>query len=66
MFDCEKFPSKQKRPVVYAKAKELLETVIENRKIIGNILIKLMADGGKKNFKISLTILPENYDPESN
>lgn len=64
-FDCEKIPLKQKRPVVYANAEEVLETVIEHRKIIGNVLIKVMADGGQKFFKISLSILPENYDPDS-
>ncbi|CAH1106663.1 unnamed protein product [Psylliodes chrysocephalus] len=53
--------SKEVRPVVFANAEELLEAVIQNRKLEGNFLIKVIADGGQGFFKISLTILPENY-----
>lgn len=53
--------SKELRPVVFANAGELLEAVIDNRKLEGNFLIKVMADGGQGFFKISMTILPENY-----
>lgn len=61
-FECEGKAniSKELRPVVFANAGELLEAVIENRKLEGNFLIKVMADGGQGFFKISLTILPEN------
>lgn len=62
-FECENALSKQNRSVVYADAEELLDAVIKERNIEGNILIKAMADGGQGFFKISLTILPENYSP---
>lgn len=68
-FDCESCSNKEKekllRPVVYADAKELLDAIIEHRKIEGNVLVKVLADGGQGSFKISLTILPENYSPNS-
>lgn len=53
--------SKEIRPVVYANATELLEAVVENRQLIGNYVVKVCADGGRDFFKISFTILPENY-----
>lgn len=64
-FDCENDSSKQKhpRPVVYADAEEILDAVIENRKLQGNVIVKALADGGQGFFKISLTILPETYSP---
>ncbi|CAH0547031.1 unnamed protein product [Brassicogethes aeneus] len=52
---------KQKRPVVWANAIDLLDSVIERRSIIGNFLIKVMADTGQGFFKLSMTILPEGY-----
>ena len=68
-FDCESSSNKEKekllRPVVYADAEELLDAIIEHRKIEGNVLVKVLADGGQGSFKISLTILPENYSPNS-
>lgn len=65
-FDCEKISDKQERPVVYADAEELLDTIIEKRNFTGNCIVKVMADGGQGFFKVSLTILPENYSPHSN
>lgn len=64
-FDSEISTTKQKRPVVYADAQQLLDAVIEKRNLIGNILIKAMADSGQKFFKTSLTILPEDYSPKT-
>lgn len=65
-FDCEGTANKQERPVVFANAEELLNSVIENRKLVGNCIVKVMADSGQGFFKISLTILPENYSPKLN
>lgn len=62
-FECEKSANKALRPVVYADAEELLDVVIEKRNLQGNVTVKVMADGGQGFFKISLTILPENYSP---
>lgn len=63
-FECEKSLGKQIRSVVYANAEELLDTVIEKRKFEGNVVIKVMADGGQGFFKICLTVAPENYFPK--
>lgn len=55
----------ENRPVVWAKADNILESVITHREIIGNYVIKIMADGGQGFFKVTMTILPENYSDES-
>lgn len=55
---------KEKRPVVWADAEELLNAILEERGETGNVLIKVMADGGQGFFKICLTIFPEKYSPE--
>ncbi|CAH0557396.1 unnamed protein product [Brassicogethes aeneus] len=57
---------KKIRAVIWADAEELLDSVCEQRKLIGNYEIKIMADGGQGFFKICMTILPENYISESN
>ena len=62
-FECAKSANKALRPVVYADAEELLDVVIEKRNLQGNVTVNVMADGGQGFFKISLTILPENYSP---
>lgn len=62
--DVEKEPEKENRPVVYADAEALLNSVMEARKQYGEVVIKLMADGGKGFFKISMTILPKNFREE--
>ena len=36
----------EKRPVIFANAEDLLETIIEKRNLVGNYIIKVMADGG--------------------
>ena len=33
--------------------------------LVGNVLVKVIADGGQGFFKISLSIFPENYLPKS-
>lgn len=55
------FVPKATRPVVYADATELLETIIRERGIVGNYLVKVMADSGQGFFKISMCVLPEDY-----
>ena len=60
-FDVEQSNVKVSRPVIYSHAPDLLEEVIEKRNIIGNYLVKIMADGGQGFFKISMTVFPENY-----
>lgn len=64
-FDIEKLPEKEKRPVVYADAETLLDAVLEAREEFGEFEIKLMADGGKGFFKISMSILPKGANDES-
>lgn len=61
-FDIKKGEPKQSRPVVWADSETLLEAVIRERNYIGNYLIKVMADGGQGSFKVSMTILPEDYE----
>ena len=46
-FNCENSSLKQQRPLIYADAEELLDSVIEQRNIVGNCTIKVMADGGQ-------------------
>ena len=60
-FDVEKTNLEEKRPVVYADAEELVEAVVSERSLIGNHIIKVMADGSQGIFKICFSILPENY-----
>lgn len=63
-FDCNDKGVKESRPIVYASAQELLDSVIDHRKLEGNITIKVMMDGGQDFFKISMTVLPENFVSE--
>lgn len=65
-FEIEKSEDKQLRPVVWADAEELLDAVMAQREETGGVKIKLMADGGQGSFKMSMTILPENYDEDEN
>lgn len=53
--------TKEKRPVVWADAEELVEKVLEEREHVGNHFVKVMADGGKGFLKICLSIFPESY-----
>lgn len=63
-FDIEKVPDKEKRSVIYADASELLDAVLEARKQHDEVVIKLMADGGKGFFKISMAVLPKDFCEE--
>lgn len=56
---------KQERPVVWANAEQLVEAVVTKRNLIGNYKIKIMADGGQGFFKLSMTLLPEDYAHDS-
>ncbi|CAH1107748.1 unnamed protein product [Psylliodes chrysocephalus] len=60
-FDIEGSKAKEQRPVIWANASELLDAVVEKRIIIGNVVVKIMADGGQGFFKICMTVLPEDY-----
>ena len=46
-FDIDAGGIKEKRPIVYLNASELLDAIIEKQKMIGNVYIKLMVDGGR-------------------
>ena len=43
------------RPVVWADAEKLIETVLDKRYFVGDYLVKVMADGGQGFFKICLS-----------
>ena len=51
--------------MVWADAEELLEAVLAEREMVGNVTIKVMADGGQGFFKICFSTIPENYSDES-
>lgn len=59
-FDIESSNLKETRPIVWANASDLLDTILEARNVIGNYTIKVMADGGQGFFKICFSILQEN------
>ena len=68
-FDCSFKKEKKKLPryVVWADSVELINTILQERSENGNVLLKVMADGGQGFFKICVTIIPENYyDDEFN
>lgn len=60
-FDVEKSEVKQERPVVWANAESILNEVVERRSLVGYYKVKVLADGGQNFFKISMSIIPENY-----
>lgn len=51
-FDTTKGGPKQKRPVVWADANDLLGTILKKRNFVGKYQIKVMADGDQGSFKI--------------
>lgn len=55
----------ENRPVFYGKAMNIVDTIMEYREMAGPCFIKVMADSGQGSFKISLAIIPENYNPET-
>lgn len=57
--DCENGDKKSERPVVYGNAEQLLEIVLEERQQVGNVSIKVMADGGQGFFKICMSVMGE-------
>ena len=63
-FDVDDSGVKEIRPIIYGVSSELLDFVVAERKMEGNLSIQIMADGGKEFFKVSMIILPEN-DNES-
>lgn len=64
-FDTEK-SKKEKRPVVWADAQELVNKVITERHLVGNYCVKVMADGGQGFLKICLSIFPESIFTDEN
>ena len=58
--------NKSLRYIVYADAEELLNKILEERSEDGNVLVKVMADGGQGFFKFCFTVIPENYPDELN
>jgi len=56
----------EERPVFYGNATEIVEAVCEMRQINGPCLVKLLADSGKGSFKISLSIMPEDFEVNDN
>ena len=54
----------EERPVFYGNTTEIVEAVCEMRQINGPCLIKLLADSGKGAFKISLSIMPEDFEAD--
>ena len=58
--------NKSLRYIVYADAEELLNKILEERSEDGNVLVKVMADGGQGFFKICFTVIPEIYPDELN
>lgn len=63
-FDVTGSEKRQKRPVVWADAEELLQFIVEERRIQNNFVVKAMIDGGQNFFKISLSIMTKNDLPQ--
>lgn len=63
-FDVAKEKNKKELPVIWTNVEKVLEAVIIERKLIGNYKLKIMGDKGKKFFKISMSILPEELFKE--
>ena len=59
LFDTDCKEGKEKRPVVWANAEELLDYVVSDRKIIGHRNVKVMMDGGQGFLKVCLSVFPE-------
>ncbi|KAJ8672431.1 hypothetical protein QAD02_003690 [Eretmocerus hayati] len=59
-FDVEVTPvlKREKRPIIYADAQELLEYVLEERSIIGDFNIKVLCDSGQGFLKLSMSVFP--------
>lgn len=63
-FEVDSEGNLEKRTVVYADAEELLLAVAKYRNFGVESLVKVMADGGQKFFKICVSVYPKNYSPE--
>lgn len=50
-----------KRPVIYADATEILETIVTEQGIVGNYSVKVMADYGQDFLKMSLSVKSRRY-----
>ena len=60
----EEGEGKSDKPVIWAKAEDLLAAISDAREIVGPSFVKVMADGGQGFLKICLTVLPDNYNPD--
>ena len=47
-------------------AAEIVEAICDMRQIIGNCLIKLLAGSRKGSFKVSLSIMPKDFEVNEN
>lgn len=50
---------REKRPCIWADAQELVEAVVDERKLVGSYTVKVMADGGQGFFKVCFSLLPD-------
>ena len=60
-FDVEKSNVKLIRPVIWANAEASLNTVLEERELIGDFYIVINADGGQGFLKLVMSVFPKNY-----
>ena len=51
--------------MVYANSEDLLARVCELRGLKGHVFAKVMIDGGQGFLKVSLSVLPYDYNPIS-
>lgn len=59
-FDCDDSGKMKLRPVVFADSEELLDTLLDLRKIIGKFFVKVQMDGGQGFLKLCLTLWPDD------
>lgn len=64
-FVCDDSGTLKTRPVVYGNAEKIVDFVKNERKITGDIKIKVMADGGQGFLKICLSIYSEEDLPQN-
>ena len=58
--DIEKSNIKMSRPVIWAEADKLLDKVLEQRELVGDFNIKIMANSGQGFMKLTMSVLPKD------
>ena len=58
--DIEKSNIKMSRPVIWAEADKLLDKVLEQRELVGDFNIKIMADSGQGFMKLTMSVFPKD------